>query len=308
MRGAVGAPKRARVDGVTGARDASSLIWLETGVYASLVPMELQERVRCGQGSAEELSSVLYDSSEEVLLALLDNPRLNDDHLQVLLSRKNLGRKVVRELASRARLVRTYAVKLALVRHPQTPRNVSLPLLRHLYPFDLIKVAATPGTPAELRRNAEEAMIARLAAFSLGVRLSMARQGSARVAAALLADSEARVFQAAMENPRLTEEGVVKALRGRTLSPEAVSAIATHPRWSCRYEARLALIRHPATSLRCMLRLVEQVRRQDLADLTADRLMPLDRREYLARLVRQSSARQRAAGGIERNGEKNLGM
>lgn len=252
--------------------------------------MELEERLRRAAGSSEELGSVLFDSSEEVLLALLDNPRLNEDHLKVLLSRKNLSREFLRELGARNRLLAAYAIKLALVRHPHTPRSVSLALLRHLYPFDLVKVSATPAVPAEVRRTAEEAMVARLTMFSLGERLSLARQGTARVAAALLGNLEARVFRAALDNPRLTEEGVVKALREQKLTAEAVGAIADHPRWSYRYEVRLALIRHPATSLRRVLELVDLVRRQDLADLTADRLMPPDRRQYLSHLVQQGAA------------------
>lgn len=255
--------------------------------------MELEERLRQAGGNAEELSTVLYDASEQVLLALLDNPRLTEDHLKVLLSRKNLSQAFLRELGGCERLLRDYPVKLALVRHPHTPRSISLTLVRHLYLFDLLKVASTPSAPAELRRVAEEAVVARVTALSLGERLSLARLGTGRIAAALLGDAEARVFRCALDNPRLTGEGVVKTLMEDRLRPEAVEAIATHQRWSLRYEVRLALIRNPATSLGRVLALVEQVRRNDLAELTADRRMPSDRRKYLARLVRFQGARRR---------------
>lgn len=257
--------------------------------------MGLDERVRRAQGSAEELASVLFEHSEEVLLALLDNPCLTEDHLKVLLSRKDLSRNILAEIGARRRLLDAYAIKLALVRHPRAPRHVALTLLRHLYPFDLVRVAATPAAPAELRRVAEEAMISRLSMFSLGERLALGRQGTARVAAALLADPEDRVVGAALDNPRLTEHGVVRALQEQKLRPETVSAIAAHARWSCCYEVRLALIRNPATSLRRVLELVGQVRRQDLADLTADRRMLTDRRAYLARLMAHPAGRAKAA-------------
>ncbi len=255
--------------------------------------MELEERLRRAGGSAEEISSVLFDVSEEVLLALLDNPRLTDEHLRVLLSRKNLGQAFLRELGLRERLLRDYPVKLALVRHPRAPRNVALTLMRHLYLFDLLKVSTTPGVAPEVRRVAEEAVVQRLTALSLGERLSLARLGSGRIAAALLADAEARVYRSALENPRLTEEGVVKSLREEKLTPEAVEAIAVHPRWSLRYEVRLELIRNPATSLGRVLALAAQVRSRDLADLTMDSRMPSNRRKYLARLARFPGARHR---------------
>ena len=207
--------------------------------------MELEERLRRANGSAKELSTILYDPSEEVLVVLLDNPQLTEDHLKVLLSRKNLSQTFLRELAGRERLWRSYPVKLALVRHPHAPRSKSLALVRHLYLFDLLKVATTPGVPMELRRGAEEAVVARVPALSLGERLSLARQGSSRIASALLADSETRVFRTVLENPRLTQEGVLKSLADERLTPEVVGYIAEHPRWSLRYEVRLALIRHP---------------------------------------------------------------
>lgn len=255
--------------------------------------MELEERLRRAAGRAEELGSVLCDSAEEVLLVLLDNPRLTEEHVKVLLARKNLRQTFLRELAAREQLMRPYAVKLAFAKHPHAPRSVSLPLLRRLYLFDLAAVAVTPSVPVEVRRIAEEAVIARLEALSLGERVTLARSGSSRVATALLGDAERRVRSGALENPRLTEEGVVKALRDWALSAEAVEAIASHPRWSSRYEVRLALIRHPATSLRRMLELVGLVRRGDLADLTVDRRMLPDRRLYLSRLVRLERTRDR---------------
>jgi hypothetical protein len=264
-------------------------------ICANLDPMDLDERLRRAQGSVEELASVLFDHSEEVLLALLDNPRLTEEHVKVLLSRKGLGRNILAEIAARARLLRAYAVKLGLARHPHSPRHVSLVLLRYLYPFDLVRVAATPAAGAELRRAAEEAIVARLPMFSLGERLTLARQGSARVAAGLLSDSEDQVIRTVLDNPRLTEEGVVRALREQDIGPQAARAVAAHPRWSSRYEVRLALIRNPATSFRCVLELVQQVRRRDLAELTADRMMPADRRAYLARLVERRPGRSKRA-------------
>ncbi len=112
------------------------------------------------------------------------------------------------------------------------------------------------------------------------------------------------MFAAALENPRLTEGGVVRTLGAERLTPEVVEAIAGHPRWSHRYEVRLALIRHPATSLRRMLGLLEAVRREDLADLEADRRMPVERRRYLARLLRSHKARGTRLPGLRKESHR----
>jgi hypothetical protein len=225
----------------------------------------------------------------------LDNPAFNEDHLKVLLARPSLTVKVLRAVASREALTGSYQIKLALVRHPRTPRSVSIPLLRHVYLFDLAKLVSTPQVAPEVRRLAEEAIVSRVSVISLGERLTLSRQGSARVAAALLGDPEPRVFRAALENPRLTEDGVTRALAGDSVSAEAVEAIAVHPRWSMRYDVRLALLRHPRTSLARALMLMSQVRREDLALLTDDWRTPAERRHYIANLLRHGRSRAKIA-------------
>jgi hypothetical protein len=258
--------------------------------------MEMGERLRRALGSAEELASVLFDQSADVLLALLDNPRLSDEHLKVLLSRKDLHVDFLQELGTRERLLHSYEVKLALVRHPHVPRSVSLVLLRHLYTFDLLRVAATPSSTPEVRRVAEESLAARAPFLSLGERIAMARQASARLAAAMLTDPVEEVFRVALENRRLTEEGVVRALRDSRITAAAVEAIRCHPRWAARYEVRMAIVRSPGASLACVLKTVGQVSSRDLAELCGDPAMPLDRRQYLARVVARRPPRQRGGG------------
>ena len=262
--------------------------------------MDLQERLRRAAGPPALLATVLHDTSEEVLLALLDNPRLSEEHLFVVLSRKNLSRAFLSELVKREKLLTSHKVKLALLRHPRTPRSVSLTLLRHVYLFELVRLSTTPSASPEVRRAAEEAVVARLPALPLGERIALARQGSARIAAGLLADADAAVYSLALQNPRLSEEGVIRALRQEKVAPDAVRAIIAHPRWSARYDVRLALLRHPACSLAQMLALVETLRWQDLVDLEEDARMPAERRRYLAEWVRRRRRRQASRSGARR--------
>ena len=98
-------------------------------------------------------------------------------------------------------------MKVALVCHPHTPRRVSVPLARQFYTVDLLKVALSPSVPADVKVAADEMLIARLKTITLGERLSLARRASGRVAGSLLLDSETRVMQSALQNPRLTRGG-----------------------------------------------------------------------------------------------------
>ncbi len=125
-------------------------------------------------------------------------------------------------------------VQLAVAQHPKTPRHVSLPLLRHLFTFELMQVTLNPVGLADIKKAAEDALLHRLETISLGERVSLALRASGNVAGELLFDSELRVLQAALENPRLTEAGVVKALLSPGASALLVQAVCEHPKWSLR--------------------------------------------------------------------------
>jgi hypothetical protein len=136
-----------------------------------------------------------------------------------------------------------------VVEHPRTPRHVSIPMVRHLFTFDLMQVALTPVVPADIKMAAEESLINRLERLSQGERLSLAHRASGRVAAVLLLDSEPRVIHAALENSRLTESAVIKALMHRDAPEGFVTAVCHHAKWSPRREIRVALLRNGKTPL-----------------------------------------------------------
>jgi hypothetical protein len=210
---------------------------------------------------------------------------LSEDDALLLLSRRDLPQASIASLAKQERVLGYYRVKVALVSHPNTPRTVSLTLLRHLYIADLVKVAQTPGAPGDLRRVAEDTVITRVPGLALGERVALGRRSTGRVAGTLLLDREIRVVVTALGNPQLTEELVVKALSMESISAEAVERIAEHQRWGFAYNVRLALLRQPLTSLGRVLSLAPQVKRNDLIDISGDPRMPADRRNYFARLA-----------------------
>lgn len=86
-------------------------------------------------------------------------------------------------------------------------------------------------------------------AISSGEKLSLARQASGRVAAALLADQEPRILRAALENARLTDTLVIRALTRPDSSPKLVHSVCHHSKWSLRREVRIAMLRCEHTPL-----------------------------------------------------------
>jgi len=174
---------------------------------------------------------------------------LSEDGALALLKQADLAPEVIEQIVRSGSVLKYRKVKLALVEHPRTPRHLSVPLVRQLFTFDLMHVALTPTVPADLKRMADEALCTRLETISSGERLSLARRSSGHVAGSLLRDSEARVVHVALENPRLTESLVIKAVVNPKTPSHSVIAVCHHPQWSARREVRIALLRSEKTPM-----------------------------------------------------------
>jgi hypothetical protein len=193
----------------------------------------------------------------------------------------NLSSEVLEQISKNTAVMKLRKVRLALAAHPRTPRRIALRLIRELYTFDLMQFSLLPVAAADLKRVADELLVGRLASISLGERISLARRSSGRVAAALLLDRELRVWQTALENPRLTEPSVVKALLSPGALPAFVNALCHHPKWSLRPEIRMALLRNEHTPLARALEFARRLPPAQLRDVLHSSRLPEKIKTYL---------------------------
>ena len=227
------------------------------------------------------LEPFFKETAKEVLLALARNPNLQEHDLLRLLERQDLPEEALRELGQHAQAVRSYRVKLALVRHPRTPPRVSLPLMKFLYLFDLVRVSQTPAAAPQVKKVAEETVLKKLEALPRGEKITLARQGSGRVAAALLVTQDAELTRAALSNPYLTEGQLLKVLALNELPAVLLELLSHHEKWSRPYHLRLALIRHPLTPFARVRAFLPDITVNDLRDICRDPRMPDQVRKYI---------------------------
>jgi hypothetical protein len=253
-----------------------------------------KNRDRALVASGDELTALLHHADAEVLVALLDNPALEETQLCMVLERKNLPAEILEEVARRKPLLKNYRVKRALAFHPRTPRLVTLRLLRDLYLMDLVQLTLLPGIPSELKRNAEDQLVSRLPQLPLGHKITLARRGPARLAGALLAEGHAQIVTIVLDNAYLTEAQVLRALSREKLPPVVVRAISQHRKWSITYNVRLALVRHPSSPLATVLAYLPELTVSDLRELASPGIVSESLRKYLeAEVQRRIRARQK---------------
>jgi hypothetical protein len=206
-----------------------------------------------------DLERLVHETSPEIVTAAAGDPRLSEDLALALLNRRDLPREALEALSKNGQVAKQRKVRLGLVMHPRTPRHISVPTIRHIYTFELMQVALLPAVPPDVKRAAEEVLMGRLATIAPGERLALAKQGSGRVAAALLLDKEERVMQAALGNPQMTEVWIVKALKAETGTELLAPAVSRHQKWSFRNEVKAALLGNRFTPPARMIQLAGEL-------------------------------------------------
>jgi hypothetical protein len=109
--------------------------------------------------------------------------------------------------------------------------------------------------------------------------------------ALLLADGDAKVVRGALENPRLREDDLRRALRNTRVSPALVEEAAGSSRWREVYGVRLELVLQPATPLALALARLSSLLPRDLRRVAeAPGLRPLVQAAAL-RVLREAPRR-----------------
>ncbi|MBZ5522207.1 MAG: hypothetical protein LAP21_08190 [Acidobacteriia bacterium] len=239
----------------------------------------------------DSLDRLVHDSSPEVLAAVAADHRLTEDLALAMLNRRDLPREALEELNKNAGVVKHRKVRLAVVMHPRAPRHVTVPTIRHLYTFELMQVALFPTVAADIKRVAEETLIGRMGTISSGERMALAKQSSGRVAAALLHDPEPRIMHAALENPRMTEILIVKALRSKDPTEHLAPAICRHEKWSQRHDVKMALLSNENTPFARVLQIADDLSARALKEVLANSRLSVNVKNYLHSLIEKRSGR-----------------
>jgi hypothetical protein len=246
---------------------------------------------RARTASKDELKSLLHAATEDALLALLENPEIEESHITSLLERLDLPGNVLSAIAAETKWLSSEGVRLKLASHPHTPKRIALATVRQLYLFDLVRLSLLPSAPADIKRVAEEIVIARVPQIPVGQKLTLARRGPARVVGAIIVEGHAQAVKLGLNNPYLTESQILKVLNKVGIPERVVVAIAEHPKWPLQYNVSVALVRNPATPSSVVQALLPRLKPADLRELAAMQ----DATPRLRMLIERHLAQQAAA-------------
>jgi hypothetical protein len=156
----------------------------------------------------------------------------------------------------------------ALRRHAE--REALLPLGR------LLRRRARGG-PAAGAPSVDERLLATASSgrvLTLGERRALARRPTRAAFDKLLRDPHPMVVKNLLQNPRLTEDDVLRMAARRPPYPEVLAEIARHPSWSSRPRIRMAIVMNPGTPSELAVPLLSLLIRPELSQVVGAPAVP----------------------------------
>jgi hypothetical protein len=244
---------------------------------------EEQRVVSAARAGEENIRQFLHDPSPRVVRALLKNPRVSDDDVLIIATRKNLPADILVTISKDKRWAESYAVRLALARNPQSPLSVSLSVARFLRLFDLEEITRSHFIPLVFRHKVEAMIVERIPTMPLGNKKTLARRAAGAVLLKMLQDRDAEVVQLCLNNPNMVEAHLFKTINREDTRAETIVLIARHPNWSTRSLVRFSLARNPLTPLSLSVPFLQSMKLIDLRELHADPTLPVTIKPFVHR-------------------------
>lgn len=124
-------------------------------LFQQVQQMKVSEKIQLAlKGNKEARALLLKDSNKQVILAVLNSPRLTEQEVESIAQSKNVSEDILRVVANNRSWMKNYGIIVGLVNNPKTPVGLSLGFIKNLKPKDLSSLAKNKGVPEAIRNSA----------------------------------------------------------------------------------------------------------------------------------------------------------
>ncbi len=121
-------------------------------LFQTVQRLKVGEKIQLAlRGSREIRSILLRDASKEVVMTVLENPKITDSEIEILAKQKTTQDEVIRTIANKREWLKKYSIVHSLVTNPKTPPSISIRLISRLRTKDLSLVEKNRNIPEALR-------------------------------------------------------------------------------------------------------------------------------------------------------------
>ncbi|MDP2168259.1 MAG: hypothetical protein Q8J64_08015 [Thermodesulfovibrionales bacterium] len=115
----------------------------------------VSDRIRLAiRGGREIRSLLLKDTNKEVVLTVLDNPKLTETEVEMIARSRNVPDEALRIVARNREWMKNYSILLALITNPKTPAGIAVGFISSLKKKDLSLLEKNKNVPEVIRAAA----------------------------------------------------------------------------------------------------------------------------------------------------------
>lgn len=220
----------------------------------------------------------------EILMALLDNPRLTPDSRRRALETREEFFEKVKHQTEEGEIVEEEAIVI----DPLDEIADLLELADQQPETTTQAVGAADLNEVEKKDDKTKAVWARIQGMSVAEKVLLAFRGDRMVRMLLVRERNKLVCSAAMRNPRMTPNEVESIAGMRNVEEEVLRIIAMRREWMSKYPIMSAIVRNPKAPVGLVVPLINRLVLRDLKGLKDDKgvseiVRLTARRFYLAR-------------------------
>jgi hypothetical protein len=124
--------------------------------------LSVSERIHLAlRGNKEVRTILLRDTNKEVILTVLDNPKITETEIEIIAKSRSVPDEVLRKITKKREWMKNYAILFSVVTNPKTPAGIAVPLVSELKTRDLAIIVNNRNISEGVRVTAKKLLKAR---------------------------------------------------------------------------------------------------------------------------------------------------
>jgi hypothetical protein len=131
-------------------------------LFQRIQKMKIGEKIQLARRGSREIRSILIrDSNREVMLTVLENPKITESEVEILAKQRTSPDEVLRTIAKKREWLRNHLILYALITNPKTPTAIALRCMPALKLKDLLPLEKNKNVHGAVRAVAKKLIAAR---------------------------------------------------------------------------------------------------------------------------------------------------
>lgn len=119
--------------------------------------MRVGEKIQLALRGGRDIRTILVrDTSKEVMLTVLENPKITESEIEIMAKQKTTREEILRAITKKREWLKNYSIVHALVTNPKTPSAMSTKYMFTLKVKDLLLIEKNKNLPEAVRATAKK--------------------------------------------------------------------------------------------------------------------------------------------------------